>query len=218
MRTSPLAACLLLFSVAASTTASAAWTGISAFAGEQRQDWSFGTTSRRAESFTWGLSIEERTRAGLRIGLAGGRFSLDLRNNAPGPFDEFAGEFLQFYLRWPVALGDHLTLHGRFDYRVNHGDDELTTSEEEIEWTERSLTLGLALRYGILSLQPFVKLLSSDGDLDDLASGIGQPFDSDNRQSHGLIIDLHVEKTAYVRLLSEFSDIESLQVHFVRAF
>ena len=39
-----------------------------------------------------------------------------------------------------------------------------------------------------------------------------QPFDSDNRQSHGLIIDLHVEKTAYVRLLSEFSDIESLQV------
>jgi hypothetical protein len=196
----------------------AAWTGIAAFGGENRSDWIFGNTTLRAETFAYGLSIEERTRPGLRIGIAGGRFSLDLKSTpATQPvFEEFEGEFLQLYLRWPLALTEHFTLHTRFDYRLNRGDHERTDNDSEIEWSERSITAGIALRLGLVSLQPFIRYLSSDGDLDNITSA--QSFELKTHRSHGLILDLHVEKTAYVRLRSEFSAVESLQVHFVRAF
>jgi len=198
----------------------AAWTGIAAFGGENRSDWLFGNTTLRAEAFAYGLSIEERTRAGLRIGIAGGRFSLDLKSTpatqAQPVFEEFEGGFLQLYLRWPIALTEHFTLHTRFDYRLNRGDHERPDNDSEIEWSERSVTAGIALRLGLVSLQPFVRYLSSDGDLDNVTSA--QAFESHTHRSHGLIIDLHVEQTAYVRLRSEFSAVESLQVHFVRAF
>jgi hypothetical protein len=193
-----------------------AWTGISAFVGEDRVDWAFNAGSRTAESFNYGLSIEDKTRAGLRIGVAAGRFGLDIKDPGQGLIEEFAGEFVQLYLRWPFTFGDHLTLHTRFDYRFQRGDDGDSVNVNEVEWTERSLSTGLALRYGLVSVQPFARYLSSDGDIRSGSSG--ESFRIDEHASHGLIIDLHVEKTAYVRLSSEFSTVESLQLHFVRAF
>ena len=199
-------------------SALALWTGISAFAGQQQSDWELGPQLREADIFSYGLSIEEKTRPGLRIGAGAGQFDLRLKDrNTLSPIEDFDGQFFLFYLRWPFQLGESLTLHTRFDYQYHSGNNEdLNQPRQDINWTDIGFHAGLALRIDTISLQPFLRYRLIDGDItSDTASRLLQHHQD---QSYGLMLDIHVESTAYVRLQASLSAVDSLSIHFVRAY
>ena len=202
---------------ALSLPATAAWTGISAFAGQHESNWSFGNRQRTADSFQYGLAIEENTQPGLRIGLGIGQFHLRLREDLTNAaISRYDGEFLMFFMRWPIKLQEAVSLHLRFDYQYNNGRRSDDNTEGDIDWVEAGFTAGLAIRAGHVSLHPYVRYRSVDGDLSDTTSS--SLFDHQENRSYGINLDIHVETTAYVRLSASFEETESLSISFVREY
>lgn len=202
---------------AISLPAAAVWTGISAFAGQFENDWSFNTRQRVADSFNFGLAIEESTRPGLRIGLGIGQFHLRLRDPATNSaLSRYDGEFLQFYLRWPWALRENVSLHTRFDYQYHNGRRSDVDTEGDIDWVEAGFTAGFSVKAGYVSIHPYLRVRSVDGDLSD--NGTTSLFDHVKNRAYGINLDIHVEPTAYVRLHAGFDATEALSVSFVREY
>ena len=176
-----------------------------------------GAQTLTADQFRFGFRIEEKSQSGLRVGLGGGQFDLRLKDRPNATLvDEFDGEFLFFYLRWPVALNPRLTLHTRFDYRFHTGNRSGIDPQDEIDWIETGLTAGIALRVGMVSLQPYASVSSIDGDItSDAATRL---LNDAEHHSYGLMLDIHVEPTAYVRFQAGISATEALFVSFVREY
>lgn len=193
------------------------WTGIAAFADQQESDWAFSAQTRIADSFRYGLRIEEKTSPGLRLGMGIGQFHLRLKalSNIP-TIDKYDGEFVLFYMRWPFNLSDRLSLHTRFDYLYHSGRQSENSSDNEIDWIETAFSAGLRMNLGTVSLQPYVRFRSIDGDL--TRDATVQLFDDAQVNSYGIKLDIHVEPTAYVRLHASFNATESLGVSFVREY
>lgn len=195
----------------------AAWTGIGALLGETETDWSFSGNILQADGRFIGLRIEEKSQIDLRIGASAGQFSLRLED----PLDitqteKLDGQFLSFYLRWPTALSEHLKLHTFLNYQFNLGDQSDDLDSNELEWTETTLDIGLSLQLGRLSIRPFINYRSIDGDI---AANTGtRIFKIQDNQSSGLVLDMYVERTAYVRLRITSSSNPSMTFSFVREY
>ena len=197
--------------------AQAAWTGIAAFASQQESDWSIGGQTLVADSFQYGLRIEEKTRPGLRIGLGIGQFHLRLEDRLNlTAIQEFDGEFAMFYMRWPFTLNDRLTLHSRFDYLYHQGRDSDSDTDDDIDWIEAAVDIGVRYRVGIVSLQPYMRYRSVDGDLD--LNNSTRLFSDSSAGSFGIKLDIHVEPSAYVRLQASFDAVDALGISFVREY
>lgn len=193
------------------------WTGIGAFSGQDDSDWKLDTVTRVADRSRYGLHVEERARSGFIIGASAGQFSLRLKDPLQvADSQKYNGQFLQFYLRWPLALSDSLTLHSRLDYQFNLG--ELLSGEQgdEINWNEMGLTLGVALRLGLVSLQPFINWSSLDGDI--TLQSRSEGFENDEKVSYGMMVDIYVEPTAYVRLKGTAVNTSSVWLGFIREY
>ncbi len=199
--------------------AGAAWTGIAAFVGEGESDWRFNTDIQPVTHRYYGLRIEEKSDVNLRIGASAGFFSLRLRDPLDlSASDKFDGEFLSLYLRWPVRLTETITLHSQFDYRFNNGNtfDDSGEEDDQIDWSELSLRLGMGLQLGRLTIQPFFLRRSVDGDItrDDSTSR----FELAERNRQGLILDYQVETNSYVRLAAGLQDRDSIYLGLVTEY
>lgn len=193
-----------------------AWTGISASLGEYDSDWRIDNEIRSVTLTHYGLSVEDRTAVGLRMGLSIGEFGLRIRS----PFDtlsqDYAGEFLGLRLRWPWRLSRQVSLHGRFAYDWHSGRLDGDSSDSEVNWSSTRMRLGLQLRMGLLGLRPFVEWQRLDGDVD--LDGTRRLFDEQERYSSGLVLDLEVEPSAYVRLTWIQQGRRGLLLSFVRNY
>jgi hypothetical protein len=197
--------------------AQSAWTGIGAYTGQGETDWRFNSAILEADKSRYGLHVEERTQSGLRVGASAGQFSLRLKDPLQvADTEKFNGQFLEFYLRWPFKLSESLTLHSRINYQFNLGTRSGGSEDDEIDWNEAGLTLGLAVRFGLLSLRPFVNWSSIDGDITSDAKI--KVFKNINNRSTGIILDIYVEPTAYVRLMGTSSDNPSIWFGFIREY
>jgi hypothetical protein len=175
----------------------AAWTGIGAFLIQGETDWNLGGDFREADFTRYGLRIEEKTEVNLRIGASAGQFDVKLLDpSASVPFEQYDGQFISFYLRWPEPLTDSIKLHSLFNYQYHTGQQR-DNLDNEISWTEISLDLGISVQLGRLSIRPFADYRYVDGDVS--GSGVARLLESDKRYSSGLILDYYIEKTAFVR-------------------
>lgn len=196
----------------------AAWTGISAFVGQHDTDWQLSDRTLQADIFSYGLRIEERSRPGLRVGLGIGQFDLRLKDRDNAVLvNEYGGELLLFYLRWPFTLGQNWTLHTRFDYQYHSGrESKVNEPRDDIDWTETSLAAGIALDLDAVSLQPFMHYSRTDGDLvDDNQTRLVDQADS---VSFGMRVDILVEPTAYVRIEASGGAADGVIVYFAREY
>ena len=199
--------------------ACAAWTGIAAFVGEGESDWRFDSGTQQATLRHYGLHIEEKSDVDLRIGASAGQFSLRLRDPLDlSPSEKFDGQFLSIYLRWPITLTDNLKLHSLFNYQFNTANSFSDTDleDDEIDWSEASLRLGLGLGIGRLSIEPFMLLRSIDGDI--TSSGLTRRFELADDQNYGLILDYRVEPNAYIRLASGLHQRDSFYLGLVTEY
>jgi len=193
------------------------WTGIGAYVGQGESGWDFTSGSRQADESRYGLHIEERTQSGLSIGASAGQFSLRLVDPLQlVETEKYGGQFLQFYLRWPVKLSESLTLHSRLDYQFNLGNRSGDTQDDEIDWNQAGITLGLALRLGLVSLRPFVNWSSIDGDMTE--EGFTRVFENQDKSTAGIVVDIYVEPTAYVRLKGSAAQTPSFWLGFIREY
>ncbi len=192
-----------------------AWTGIAAFVGEGESDWLLNDDIRRADRLFYGFRIEEKSKIGLRVGASAGHFDLKLKD--PDYIiqpEKFGGQFLSLYLRWPHQLTQSLSLHTSVDYKFNLGSQSAT--EDEIDWTELTVNLGLGIKIGVLSLRPFVSYRRINGDI--VSDTSARFIKLEDNQRAGLIFDIHVEPTAYVRLLVGDSNHQAMMLSFVREY
>lgn len=195
----------------------AAWTGIGAFVGEGDTDWSFNGTVLQASSRNYGFRIEEKTQVDLRVGASAGQLSLTLKDpDNILPTEKFEGQFLSFYLRMPVRLTDHLKLHTDLNYQFNLGEQSGDMDESEIDWTETTVNIGLSLQLGRFSIRPFINFRSVDGDI--VSETDTRVYKIEDNQSSGLILDMYVERTAFVRLKMTSSSNSSMFLSFVREY
>jgi len=132
--------------------------------------------------------------------------------------EKFDGEFLSVYLRLPVQLTHRLSLHGLLNYQLNLGRtfDENDQQEDEIDWSELSLRLGLGLQLGRLTVQPFILQRSLDGDV--TINGLTRRYELADQSRQGLIFDYLVEANAYVRLATGMQDRRSVYLGLVTEF
>lgn len=215
----PIRIILLLVSIIVPHTSNAAWTGIGAFVGQHESDWSVSATRLDANSRIYGLQIEEKTLIGLSVGARAGQNSLTLENPQDlTRFEKYNVQFVSIYLRWPSALTHSLTLHSLFNYQFNLGSHSRVdnVTETDIEWIEASINVGLSLRLGAISIRPFVNYRSLDGEIS--APAEVRKIDLKDNQSAGVLLDIHVEPTAYVRLEASTSGSDSLMLSFIREY
>ncbi len=197
----------------------AAWTGVAAFVAEGESDWQFNSGVQPVTHRYFGLRIEESSDVALRIGASAGFFSLRLRDPLDLSTNEkFDGEFLSLYLRWPVRLSEKLSLHGLFNYQFNNGNtfDENDEEDDQIDWSELSLRLGLGLQLGRLNIQPFFLRRSLDGDISSDSTTSRFELVEQNRQ--GLIFDYQIEANSYVRLATGLQDRDSIYFGLVTEY
>ena len=197
----------------------AAWTGIAAFVAEGESDWRFNTDVQAVTHRYYGLRVEEKTDDNLRIGASAGFFSLRLRDPLDlSASDKFDGEFLSLYLRWPVRLTETISLHSLFNYQFNNGNtfDDSGDEEDQIDWSELSLRLGLGLQLGRLTIQPFFLRRSLDGDV--TSDGATSRFELVEQNRQGVIFDYQVEANSYIRLAAGLQDRESIYFGLVTEY
>ncbi len=194
----------------------AAWTGIAAFVIDGESDWLLGSNILENDFTKFGLRIEEKTEVNLRIGASAGVFDLKFLDKAAVmPFEKYEGQFLSFYLRWPEQLSDSIRVHSQFNYEYHMGNqtDDL---ENEINWTEISLELGISAQLGRFSIRPFADYRYVDGDITGPSSA--RLLELDKHYSTGLILDYFVEQTAFVRLRLSGGAYRSFLISLAREF
>ncbi len=194
-----------------------AWTGISASIGEYDSDWRIDGEPRPITLTRYGIAIEDRTSAGLRLGVAIGEFGLRLKSADGTRSDDYAGEYLDLRLRWPVRLNSLLMLHGDFGYAWQSGrlsDDG--SSNDGINWSRTRFGVGVDVKLGVLAVRPFVEWRSLDGDVD--LDGTRRLFENEEQTSGGVIIDLQVDPSGFVRFTWFSQGQTGLVLSFVRAY
>jgi len=194
------------------------WTGIGAYIGQGDTDWVVNGDEFEADSRRYGLHIEERTQPGLSIGAAAGQFTVRLQDpQQMVATEKYNGSFLEFYLTWPVRISERVTLHSRLDYQFNLGSPSGSNEEaDEIDWNKAGITLGIAVRLGIFSLRPFVNWRTIDGDI--TSNNLTRTFKDKESQTTGMIVDIYVEPTAYVRLKGSIDESPSIWLGFIREY
>lgn len=193
------------------------WTGIAAFVGQQDSDWIQASTLKLANIDFYGLRIEEKTEAELRVGARAGGFDLRLVDaNSETNAEKYTGQFITLYLRWPVTLTDNLRFHSTVRYQINLGTKTADLDGTEINWNTVSLDLGLGLQLGNLSIRPFVRLQTIDGDI--TSTEQTRIFKHSDTNNQGLTLDYFVEQYAYVRLQAITGNDTSMMLSFAREF
>jgi len=193
----------------------AGWTGLGAFIGQGDSDWLFSQGVQNADIGYYGLRIEENTEAEIRVGVSAGQFDLRLQDRDAAIAEKYNGQFLSFYLRWPVMLTRSLKFHTLLSYRYNLGT-KVKSEITEINWSEISLDMGVSLQLGRLSLRPYLNVRRIDGDITSDTSTL--LFELDTATSYGLKLDYHVERTAYIRLQGSSGSHNLMMVSFVREY
>ncbi len=192
-----------------------AWTGIAAILGQSQEDWLFADGAQSAQHDFYGLSVEDRTRNGIRIGARAGQFDVRLSAHNGAAAERFHGKSLGVYLRWPLALSSTIQLEPRVRYQYQLGQQALA-SRQQISWSEIRLQLAFRVQLGALSLRPFVAWRHIDGDISTaLASRL---FVQQQSGSYGLALDLYVEPGAYIRLQTRLGDQQAASIGFVRTY
>jgi hypothetical protein len=211
VRISLLLCCLFVFS-----PVNAAWTGIAAFMIDGESDWLLDNDKLENDFTKYGLRIEEKTEVNLRIGASAGVFDLKfLDKTAVRPFEKYEGQFVSFYLRWPEQLSDSIRVHSLFNYQYHMGN-QTDDQDNEINWTEISLELGISAQLGRFSIRPFVDYRHVDGDITGPASA--RLLELDKQYSSGLILDYYIEPTAFVRLRLSSGAYRSFLISLAREF
>ena len=199
----------------------ASWTGIAGYLGSSEHDWLLTSQDRKTDVTYYGLRIEEKTKADIRIGASVAQYDLRLIDPADLlNIEKFSGERASLYLRWPIKLTRQLKWHSALHFLYLRGTRNNASisavPDVTINWTEWVLDLGISVQLGRISLRPFVEFRHVDGDISD-ATGTAL-FKLVNAQSSGIIADYFVEPTAYVRLRATGAENKALEVSLVREF
>ena len=175
------------------------WTGIAFEIGDYDLDWKFDRDTREAQITSLDFQVEDKTDAGLRVGLGIGYFDMRVVADSAAETLKFDGQYIGIYLRQPVRISDRIGLHGQSDLRYWSGDESGDDEDEaEIDWTESRLQLGLSLSFANLRVTPYAEYRHVDGDISD-ARGTGV-YEMDEAQTVGLQFDYFVEQDAFIRL------------------
>jgi len=194
-----------------------AWSGITATVGEYDEVWRIGGVARPVTLGRYGLAVEDRTAVGLRLGLAVGEFALRIENRDAAQFDDYVGQYVDLRLRWPLELGSVLSVHGDFAYSWQSGIPSAEGGDTDgIDWSRTRFGLGLQLRLGVIGLRPFFEWRSLEGGAD--VAGARQLFENDSRTSAGLVVDIEVEPSGFVRFTWLGEGRTGLMLSFVRAY
>lgn len=195
----------------------AGWTGFAVFVGQHETDWLLSDENRQANIDFYGLRIEERSNVDLRVGLTVGQMDLRLLSLADTTLAEkYSGEFVSLYFRLPVKISKNVKLHTHIEYQLNQGVKSQDLDNTEVNWTEVSVDAGVSIKLGVVSLRPFIQYRSIDGDI--TSSAGSEIFKQDETVSQGLMLDYHVEHTAFVRLTASSGSQQSLSISFAREY
>jgi len=190
---------LFIISGLGSSTARSEWAGLSVYLGETTSDLQFETAQRSMRQNSLGLRIEDKAASGLRAGISIGQTSIRTSNKLPpDSAQKFEGNNLGFYLRYPLHLGEHLSLEGSFSYHYNSASDSNISSPSEIEWRDSRVQISLGGKFQALRIAPFIAYHSMSGDIsNDTRTEL---FANVDEISRGVSFDFFIEPTAYIRL------------------
>jgi len=194
------------------------WTGVSASIDEIESDWVFENSLRSANTTRLNLQFEERTRSGLGVGANLGRLTTRI-SNVDGPRDtvKFDASYFGVYLRYPIQLGEHFSLHSKFGYQFHSGSGiDNDTNDDEIEWREVDFEIGFSGRFENFRITPFALYSDVDGDISD-DTGTNS-FENDDNVSAGLSLDIFLDSTSFVRLRFTSGEQDSAALIFAREF
>ncbi len=194
-----------------------AWTGISASIGEYDSQWLVDGETRPVTLTRYGLAVEDSTTIGLRVGASMGEFGLRLKSADGSRADDYVGEYLGLRLRWPLRISEVLTFHGDFAYAWQSG--RLSTgvdNERSIDWSSTRFGFGVQLKLGILGLRPFVAWQQVDGDV--YVHGGRRLFEDDGQTLGGIVLDLQVDSSGYLRFTWTSEGGRGLLMSFVRSY
>jgi hypothetical protein len=192
-------------------------TGIRAYFSENDVDWNFDDGKREASISEFSFQIEERLDGDTRLGFGFGYMNVSLRSDDDSiDTRRFDAQYLDLFLRQPFTLNDHLEVSTHFNYRYNTGKDDNEEDPANIDWSEAGFEIGLGMRVSRLRVTPYVAYHYVNGDVD--ADSGSEAFDLEDNTSHGVRIDLYVEKTAYVGVALERGDYSRLYFTFAREY
>ena len=199
-----------------SAPAAAEVSGIRAYFAESNVDWNFDTGQREASIREFSFQIEEAIDTGTRLGVGLGYLDVTLRGDENSASRSFNAQYLEFFMRHPIAINDSLELATKFNYRYNTGEDNDEDDLARFDWSEAWFEVGLGIQLSRVRVTPFAVYRYINGDLD-AASGV-QSFDLDDQLSSGVRLDLFVEKTAYVGIAAESGDYSRFYLVFAREY
>ena len=202
--------------IACPPAAPAFWTGVEVSLGNTEADWQFDGETREAEASLISFQIEEKTDAGLRIGVSLGYENIRLIAEPPAATLKFDAQFVGIYLNRLFRPGEHFEFYGQLDLAYHGGRDDLGDERIDIDWIEVAVEFGASLRAGHYRLTPFVRYADFDGDISNHEDI--DVFELDEAASGGLHFDYFVEPTAFVRLSLVGGGDAGGYLHFVRRY
>lgn len=205
-----------LILTACPAVAPAFWTGVEVSLGNTEADWEFDAETRAAETSLISFQAEEKTAAGLRVGVSLGYESIRLVADSPAPTLKFDARFVGIYLNRLLSLGEHFEFYAQLDLSYHSGRDSLGDERIEIDWSEIAVEVGASLRAAHYRFTPYLRYSDIDGDVGNV-DGI-DVFELDEPVSRGLHIDYFVEPTAYIRLSLQGGGDAGGYLHFVRRY
>ena len=208
----------LLLLLCYSGLATAQWTGVSLELANIDSDWEFERDTREAQISEISFQIEEKTEFNLAVGATIGY--VDLRviaaSDSAAETQKFDGQYLGLYLRQPVRISDHISLHGAFSIRYTSGSESGDADERaEIDWTQSVFELGLSLRYANFRIMPYAAYQDVDGDI---SGDSVEVFEMEDALIQGVRFDFFVEETAFIRFVYVSGGMQGGYLNFVRRY
>ena len=207
---------MLLAAGLAPDPASAEWSGVRAYLSENDVDWNFENGKREASVSEFSFRIEEKLDGETRLGFGLGYLQVRLRGGDDVETRGFDAQYLELFLRQPIAIGDRFELSTQFNYRYNTGNDSDEDDPADIDWSEAGLEVGLGIRLTRVRVTPYAAYHYINGDID--ADSGTATFDLDDKISSGVRLDLYVEDTAYVGVAVETGDYSRVYFTFAREY
>ena len=192
--------------------------GLSASIEEIESDWVFENNERSATTTRLNLQYEERTLSGLGVGANFGHLTTRV-SNVSGPRDtvKFDASYFGVYLRYPIQLGEYFTLQNKLGYQYHSGSgNEEDVKDDDIDWREVDVELGLSGRFGNFRVTPFARFSDVDGDISD-DTGTNS-FENEENVSTGLSLDIFLDPTSFVRFRFTSGGQDSASLFFAREF
>ncbi len=194
----------------------AAWSGVSLTVGDETIPVVSDTEQIRLTAFTLKLDVEDKTVKGLRIGANMSRVGVKTKSSSTNITS--TGDALGLYVYYPYQFNDVVSIIGRFSFSLVDTIDD-ANDKAGVEYIEKSLSLGLALKWRDVRITTMINVRGLDGDFKD-ASNTNPSFSfrQESTRYVGLYFDYFIEKNSFIRLTVDENSDNTFRISFATIY